>query len=352
MPNESISGEVGYCASFKDCATCNSVSDSSRRCGWCASSSMCVELTPSLKAKLDLEGVVDPHVFYNNKEFQKTYGPSAVVNPYYLTHGNECLIWVTRDASCAYVEDYCGGLVGCNNCVKRSGCGFCRHPDNMNGECRSGSKSQELGFSRASRQCGQNAASEVWVFGDWSRYLSGHSWRDVCTIRSTDISGSHGTYSPYEAGEDQSQYYHTLTVALCVCAFLFLMLLSLATAIFYKVHATNAAVDRGAPRAVRASLEPPTIALSTMEAEVPGFLPTVIGARQATNEDAEGGRTNDACAVCLADFDVGDRIRTLPCQHAFHKDCIDAWLRSRIVCPVCRQAIMTSSCVEAAGARS
>lgn len=47
-----------------------------------------------------------------------------------------------------------------------------------------------------------------------------------------------------------------------------------------------------------------------------------------------------ACAVCLADFRDGERLRVLPpCLHAFHIDCIDAWLQSAASCPLCRAAV-------------
>ncbi|XP_020573067.1 RING-H2 finger protein ATL16-like [Phalaenopsis equestris] len=46
------------------------------------------------------------------------------------------------------------------------------------------------------------------------------------------------------------------------------------------------------------------------------------------------------CAVCLSDFRPGEHLRLLPqCSHAFHIDCIDAWLQTKTSCPLCRSRI-------------
>ncbi|XLS54772.1 hypothetical protein HN51_004527 [Arachis hypogaea] len=40
-----------------------------------------------------------------------------------------------------------------------------------------------------------------------------------------------------------------------------------------------------------------------------------------------------SCAICLADFSDGDKIRFLPkCNHRFHVACIDKWLLSHSSC--------------------
>lgn len=51
-------------------------------------------------------------------------------------------------------------------------------------------------------------------------------------------------------------------------------------------------------------------------------------------------RSVDVCGVCLVDFDDGDKLRVLPCDHHFHMECIDHWLlASSTVCPVDRQDV-------------
>mmetsp|Transcript_12643 Transcript_12643/g.19444 ORF Transcript_12643/g.19444 Transcript_12643/m.19444 type:complete len:451 (-) Transcript_12643:163-1515(-) len=45
------------------------------------------------------------------------------------------------------------------------------------------------------------------------------------------------------------------------------------------------------------------------------------------------------CCICLEDFKIGDRRKTLPCLHGFHEGCIDRALQSRHCCPICNMNI-------------
>ncbi|KAF9366066.1 hypothetical protein BGX34_006452 [Mortierella sp. NVP85] len=47
--------------------------------------------------------------------------------------------------------------------------------------------------------------------------------------------------------------------------------------------------------------------------------------------------SSDTCAVCLDEFSDGEELRTLPCHHEFHVECIDPWLiRKSSTCPLCK----------------
>ncbi|KAL8159111.1 hypothetical protein V2J09_000648 [Rumex salicifolius] len=54
--------------------------------------------------------------------------------------------------------------------------------------------------------------------------------------------------------------------------------------------------------------------------------------------------TSATCAICLEDYNVGEKIRVLPCKHKFHTSCVDLWLTSwRTFCPVCKKDARTSN---------
>ncbi|KAJ0267215.1 RING/U-box superfamily protein [Hirschfeldia incana] len=45
------------------------------------------------------------------------------------------------------------------------------------------------------------------------------------------------------------------------------------------------------------------------------------------------------CAICLSEYEPKETLRTIPlCQHCFHADCIDEWLKLNGSCPVCRNS--------------
>ncbi|KAG2181928.1 hypothetical protein INT43_006853, partial [Umbelopsis isabellina] len=48
-------------------------------------------------------------------------------------------------------------------------------------------------------------------------------------------------------------------------------------------------------------------------------------------------QSDATCVICLDDFDVGEKVRQLPCRHEFHCECIDPWLTIKSAsCPLCK----------------
>ena len=54
-----------------------------------------------------------------------------------------------------------------------------------------------------------------------------------------------------------------------------------------------------------------------------------------------------ACAICIEEYQPGDVLYVLPCEHRFHADCIVPWLTERQAsCPLCKQDITAEDLME------
>jgi len=52
----------------------------------------------------------------------------------------------------------------------------------------------------------------------------------------------------------------------------------------------------------------------------------------------------ETCCICLDDFEEGDKLRILPCDHGYHAKCIDPWLvKTKRICPQCRKRVFESN---------
>ena len=45
----------------------------------------------------------------------------------------------------------------------------------------------------------------------------------------------------------------------------------------------------------------------------------------------------DICCICLDK--LNNNIKILPCDHKYHIDCLNLWIRSNPTCPICRASI-------------
>jgi len=61
--------------------------------------------------------------------------------------------------------------------------------------------------------------------------------------------------------------------------------------------------------------------------------------KQMPSKKVKHTENMEPCSICFNDFNKGERYRKLPCNHQFHKRCIDKWFNESVKCPMCRQDI-------------
>mmetsp|Transcript_5096 Transcript_5096/g.5039 ORF Transcript_5096/g.5039 Transcript_5096/m.5039 type:complete len:274 (+) Transcript_5096:60-881(+) len=50
----------------------------------------------------------------------------------------------------------------------------------------------------------------------------------------------------------------------------------------------------------------------------------------------KGSGESTSCTICMEDFQIGTDIKSLPCFHQYHTECIDLWLERHNTCPICK----------------
>ncbi|TDH67590.1 hypothetical protein CCR75_006210 [Bremia lactucae] len=58
----------------------------------------------------------------------------------------------------------------------------------------------------------------------------------------------------------------------------------------------------------------------------------------SASKERNGQGTPD-CLICRCSFEVGEEIKSLPCFHSYHSDCVGSWLSLNKVCPVCQFSV-------------
>ncbi|XP_021757663.1 putative RING-H2 finger protein ATL21A [Chenopodium quinoa] len=54
--------------------------------------------------------------------------------------------------------------------------------------------------------------------------------------------------------------------------------------------------------------------------------------------------SDNTCPICLSEYEPKETLRSIPdCNHYFHAECIDEWLRMNATCPLCRNSPQASS---------
>jgi len=58
-----------------------------------------------------------------------------------------------------------------------------------------------------------------------------------------------------------------------------------------------------------------------------------------TNEIINIEEEDKVCAICLVDYKNDDNLRYLLCNHHYHQECFDEWIKINASCPNCRAKV-------------
>ena len=69
------------------------------------------------------------------------------------------------------------------------------------------------------------------------------------------------------------------------------------------------------------------------------WLETTLKPENRVDEETIAGKQ---CPICLREFQNGEKTAIkLPCEHLFHVECVERWLRQTSTCPSCRFELPT-----------
>lgn len=71
----------------------------------------------------------------------------------------------------------------------------------------------------------------------------------------------------------------------------------------------------------------------------------VSNSSEEKDEDAgqkKEDQAEETCPVCMDCFEGAQEVAVLPCQHFFHLECCQGWLKENNSCPLCKKKITTS----------
>ncbi|KAF2445196.1 hypothetical protein P171DRAFT_444079 [Karstenula rhodostoma CBS 690.94] len=105
--------------------------------------------------------------------------------------------------------------------------------------------------------------------------------------------------------------------------------------------AADATVTSAVPAATGTATESPTpsppAATADHAAALDSGIAPAAGAAVAGAHGAASTEEGLGCSICTDDFEMGQDIRVLPCDHKFHPECVDPWLLNVSgTCPLCR----------------
>ncbi|XP_016446737.1 E3 ubiquitin-protein ligase ATL31-like [Nicotiana tabacum] len=145
--------------------------------------------------------------------------------------------------------------------------------------------------------------------------------------------------SDSSSGPDNQFRYPTVSPAMAII--IVVLIAALFFIAFFSIYIRNRSAANGNSIRQTLSMRRRSAAAATrgLDDLVIGTFPTFT---YAEVKDHHIGKGALECAVCLNEFEEDETLRLIPkCDHVFHPECIDAWLKSHVTCPVCRADLST-----------
>ncbi|KAM3282510.1 hypothetical protein P3S67_026155 [Capsicum chacoense] len=84
----------------------------------------------------------------------------------------------------------------------------------------------------------------------------------------------------------------------------------------------------------------PAVAIGLDDSTIESYTKVVLGESRRVP-----GPNHETCPICLAEYHPNETVKCIPeCEHCFHAECIDEWLKINGTCPVCRNNPSPATC--------
>ncbi|KAF8782984.1 RING finger protein 44 like protein [Argiope bruennichi] len=101
--------------------------------------------------------------------------------------------------------------------------------------------------------------------------------------------------------------------------------------------------DENSASSVLTETDPEKQKLDSLKKVKEGEVSTIVQDANASSDNpSRDNSTNYLCCICIESV-PRKKMKCLSCSHAFHKICINKWLKKRRRCPLCREKIMYHS---------
>ncbi|MFM7858532.1 MAG: RING finger domain-containing protein [Flammeovirgaceae bacterium] len=58
-----------------------------------------------------------------------------------------------------------------------------------------------------------------------------------------------------------------------------------------------------------------------------------------TDNSLKFSEENKSCAICMVNYEVGEKYMILECLHRFHECCVKEWFKQMNTCPICKALV-------------